>query len=74
MICCHSVQGLFSSLYSGLGSGLGALLGGFLMQALGGQGLFFVCSLVVLGGWLIGFLVEMIFINTQKQAHRSSKA
>lgn len=66
-LLCFILQGLFSSLYGGLGSGLGALLGGFLMEALGGQGLFFVCSLVVLAGWLMGFAAEMLLTRTNSK-------
>lgn len=61
-------QGLFSSLYGGVGSGLGALLGGVLMQQLGGQALFFICSLVVLVGWLVGYLVELLLVQRGWQA------
>lgn len=60
------LQGLFSSLYGGVGSGLGALLGGFLMQELGGQVLFFVCSAVVLCGWLVGYAVELLLLRASK--------
>jgi predicted MFS family arabinose efflux permease len=46
-----------------VGSGLGALLGGVLMQQLGGQALFFICSLVVLAGWLVGYVVELLLVR-----------
>eukprot|EP00879_Flechtneria_rotunda_P016835 GHRR01017621.1.p1 GENE.GHRR01017621.1~~GHRR01017621.1.p1 ORF type:complete len:200 (+),score=58.63 GHRR01017621.1:183-782(+) len=68
-----SMQGLFSSLYGGIGSGLGALLGGFVMEALGGQQLFFICSLVVLGGWLLGLMVELLVSQAAKRQQGGGK-
>jgi predicted MFS family arabinose efflux permease len=50
-----------------VGSGLGALLGGVLMQQLGGQALFFIASLVVLAGWLAGYMVELLLLRQGQQ-------
>eukprot|EP00775_Hariotina_reticulata_P002060 gene2060-2380_t len=63
-----SMQGLFASMYGGVGSGLGALLGGFIMQLLGGQQLFCICSVILIGGWALGLLAELLFVKPSTSA------
>jgi MFS family permease len=53
-----TMQGMFQSTYGGVGAGLGGLVGGFLMDRLGGQGLFATAAGIVAAGGVLGLLAD----------------
>lgn len=60
------MQGMFQSTYGGVGAGLGGLVGGFLMDKLGGQGLFTTAAAIVAAGGVLGLLADQAVAALQQ--------
>ncbi len=67
-----TIQSIFSGLYTGIGAGIGGFAGGMIYNAFNGQTMYWIATVVLLGGFAISNFTNLIYY-LRKGAKRGFK-